>query len=119
MKVYNEQSDNSLNEQLINVLKDIRKTRKFNAKEYIEQKSNLLNQYMNKYGLKACVVAISGGIDSAIVLGIIKKASEKSNSPIKRIIPMLLPVLKSTGVTNQSEATSKGKKLCEKLELVK
>lgn len=117
MKVYNEQSDKLLNEQLINTLKDIRKTRKFNAKEYIEQKTNLLNQYMNKYGLKACVVAISGGIDSAIVLGIIKKASEKLNSPIKRIIPMLLPVLKSTGVTNQSEATSKGKELCEKLEL--
>lgn len=117
MKVYNEQSDNSLNYQLINELKNIRKTRKFNAKEYIEQKSNLLNKYMNKYGLKACVVAISGGIDSAIVLGIIKKASEKSNSPIRRIIPMLLPVLKSTGVTNQSEATSKGKELCEKLEL--
>lgn len=117
MKVYNEQSDKLLDEQLINVLKDIRENRNFNAKEYIEQKSNLLNQYMNKYGLKACVVAISGGIDSAIVLGIIKKALEKSNSPIKRIIPMLLPVLKSTGVTNQSEATSKGKELCEKLEL--
>ena len=64
MKVYNEQSDKSLNEQLINALKDIRANRNFNAKEYIEQKSNLLNQYMNKYGLKACVVAISGGIDS-------------------------------------------------------
>lgn len=117
MKVYNEQSDKSLNEQLINALKDIRINRNFNAKEYIEQKANLLNQYMNKYGLKACVVAISGGIDSAVVLGIIKKASEKSNSPIKRIMPMLLPVLKSTGVTNQNEATIKGKELCEKLEL--
>lgn len=117
MKVYNEQSDKSLNEKLIKVLKDIRANRNFSAKEYIEQKSNLLNQYMNKYGLKACVVAISGGIDSAIVLGIIKKASEKLNSPIKRIIPMLLPVLESTGVTNQNEATIKGKELCEKLEI--
>ena len=117
MKVYNEQSDNLLNDQLINELEKIRKNRKFNAKEYIEQKSNLLNQYMNKYGLKACVVAISGGIDSAIVLGIIKNASEKSNSPIKKIMPMLLPVMKSTGVTNQNEATKRGKELCKKLEL--
>ena len=117
MKVYNEQSDKLLSKQLMNILEDIRKNRNFNAKEYIEQKTDLLNGYMNKYGLKACVVAISGGIDSAIVLGIIKKAFEKSNSPIKRIIPMLLPVMKSTGVTNQSEATERGKELCEKLEL--
>ena len=117
MKVYNEQSDKLISEQLMKVLSNIRKNRNFNAKEYIEQKSNLLNKYMNKYGLKACVVAISGGIDSAIVLGIIKKASEKSDSPIKRIIPMLLPVMKSTGVTNQSEATERGKELCERLQL--
>lgn len=117
MKVYNEQSDKSLNEQLINALKAIRANRNFNSKEYIEQKSNLINQYMNKYGLKACVVAISGGIDSAIVLGIIKRASEKAYSPIKKIVPMLLPVMKSTGVTNQNEATKRGKELCEKLKL--
>ena len=48
MKVYNEQSDNLLNDQLINQLEKIREDRKFNAKEYIEQKSNLLNQYMNQ-----------------------------------------------------------------------
>ena len=117
MKVYNEQSDRELSEQLKEILKKIREKRNFNAKDYIEQKSNLLNEYMSKYGLKACVVAISGGIDSAIVLGIIKKASEKANSPIKKIIPMLLPILKSTGVTNQNEATNRGKELCKKLEL--
>ncbi len=117
MKVYNEQSDKNLSEQLKEIQKEIRKKRNFNPKEYIEQKSNLLNEYMNKYGLKACVIAISGGIDSAVVLGIVKKASEQTNSPIKKIMPMLLPILKSTGVTNQNEATNRGKELCEKLDL--
>ena len=117
MKVYNEQSDRNLSEQLKEIQKEIRKKRNFNPKDYIEQKSNLLNEYMNKYGLKACVVAISGGIDSAVVLGIVKKASEQTNSPIKKIVPMLLPILKSTGVTNQNEATNRGKELCEKLDL--
>ena len=32
-------------------------------------------------------------------------------------MPMLLPILKSTGVTNQNEATNRGKELCEKLDL--
>lgn len=117
MKVYNEQSDRNLSEQLKEIQKEIRKKRNFNPKDYIEQKSNLLNEYMNKYGLKACVIAISGGIDSAVVLGIVKKASEQANSPIKKIVPMLLPILKSTGVTNQNEATNRGKELCEKLDL--
>lgn len=117
MKVYNEQSDKKISEQLKSILNEIRNKRNFNAVEYIEQKSELLNKYMNKYGLKACVIAISGGIDSAIVLGIVKRASEKENSPIKKIIPMLLPIMKSTGVTNQNEATNRGKELCESLGL--
>lgn len=117
MKVYNKQSDKKISEQLKSILNEIRNKRNFNAVEYIEQKSDLLNKYMNKYGLKACVIAISGGIDSAIVLGIVKRASEKENSPIKKIIPMLLPIMKSTGVTNQNEATNRGKELCESLGL--
>lgn len=117
MKVYNKQSDKKISEQLKSILTEIRKKRNFNAIEYIEQKSNLLNEYMNKYGLKACVIAISGGIDSSIVLGIVKKASQKENSPIKKIIPMLLPIMKSSGVTNQNEATIRGKELCESFGL--
>lgn len=117
MKVYNEQSDRSISKQLMDILDGMRKERNFNVKEYIDRKSDLLNQYMNQYGLKACVVAISGGIDSAVVLGIVKRAFDKANSPIKRVIPMLLPILKSTGVTNQNEATARGKELCEKLGL--
>lgn len=117
MKVYNEQSDRSISKQLMDILDGMRKERNFNVKEYIDRKSDLLNQYMNQYGLKACVVAISGGIDSAVVLGIVKRAFDKANSPIKRVIPMLLPILKSTGVTNQNEATDRGKELCEKLGL--
>lgn len=117
MKVYNEQSDKKISDKLKEILKNIRKNRNFDAKDYIEAKTNLLNAYMRKSKLKACVIAISGGIDSAVVLGIVKKASEKENSPIKRIVPMLLPILKSTGVTNQEGATSRGEELCKSLGL--
>lgn len=117
MKVYNEQSDRVISEKLTEILTEIRKNRDFNAKTYIEEKTDLLNKYMSKSRLSACVIAISGGIDSAVVLGIVNKASKKENSPIKKIIPMLLPILKSTGVTNQNEATKRGKELCEKMGL--
>lgn len=117
MKVYNEQSDKKISNRLKEILEDIRKKRNFNATDYIDAKANLLNAYMRKSKLKACVIAISGGIDSAVVLGIVKRASEKANSPIEKIVPMLLPILKSTGVTNQTEATSRGTELCESLGL--
>lgn len=117
MKVYNEQSDKKMNKELIDILEKIREKRNFSAKKYIEEKTELLNKYMNKSKLNACVIAISGGIDSAVVLGIVNEAAKKQNSPIKKIIPMLLPIMGSTGVTNQSEATSRGKELCKKLNL--
>lgn len=117
MKVYNEQSDKKISNKLKEILEDIRKKRNFDVKEYIEKKTNLLNDYMRKSKLKACVIAISGGIDSAVVLGIVKRAAEKENSPIEKTVPMLLPILKSTGVTNQEQATSRGRELCETLGL--
>ena len=43
MKVYNEQSDKLMSKQLTDILVDIRKRRNFNQKQYIEQKTNLLN----------------------------------------------------------------------------
>jgi len=117
MKVCNEKSDEPISEELLNILYDIRKERNFNPDEYIDEKAKILNMYMNKYGLKACVVPTSGGIDSAVVLGIVKRASMQENSPIKKIIPLLLPVLKSSGASNQYEATDRGKELCDRLNI--
>lgn len=84
MKVYNEQSDKKISNKLKEILENMRKIRNFDAEDYIEAKADLLNRYMKKSNLKACVIAISGGIDSAVVLGIVKKASEKENSPIEK-----------------------------------
>lgn len=117
MKVYNAKSDKPMTEQLHEVVDKIRLEKNFNAKDYVEKKAKVINEYMSKFNLKACVVAISGGIDSAVVLGIINYAFKKKNSPIKKVIPLLLPITKSTGVTNQEDATIRGKELCDKLGL--
>lgn len=117
MKVYNEINDKPMSKSLLKIIDDIRLNKNFDAKDYVEKKANLLNAYMRKFNLKSCVVAISGGIDSAIVLGIINYAFKQENSPIKKVIPLLLPITKSSGVTNQVEATSRGLELCNKLDL--
>lgn len=117
MKVYNAKSDKPMTGQLHEVVDKIRLEKNFNAKDYVEKKAKVINEYMSKFNLKACVVAISGGIDSAVVLGIINYAFKQKNSPIKKVIPLLLPITKSTGVTNQEDATIRGKELCDKLGL--
>lgn len=117
MKVYNEKSDKPISDSLLSIISEIRNEKNFDAKDYVEKKAKLLNDYMSKFNLKACVVAISGGIDSAVVLGIVNFAYRQVNSPIKKVIPLLLPITKSSGVTNQEEATIRGKELCDKLNL--
>lgn len=117
MKVYNKQSDKVLCEELQERLKEYRLKRNFDADKYITNKCRYLNEYMKKCSLSGCVVAVSGGIDSAVVLAIVTKASQEKNSPIMKIIPMLLPVLDSVGVTNQACATNRGRELCQSLNL--
>ena len=102
---------------LIQKLEEIRRVRAFNPDTYVHDKCKLLNKYMARFGLATCVVAVSGGIDSAVVLGLVKFAQEMEGSPIKNIIPVLIPAMLSDGVTNQLEATSLGKTVCERFGL--
>ena len=53
-----------LNAELQKELELVRKKRNFVPKAWIEQKTTMFNQYMKSSGLKACVVNLSGGVDS-------------------------------------------------------
>lgn len=112
MKVYNPQVNNSLHFDLENQLLKIRFKRGFKPNKYIKEKAELLNKYMTESNLKSCVVAVSGGIDSAIVLGIVKEAQKQQDSPIKKVVALLMPVFNS-GATNQDQATSRGEEVCK------
>lgn len=113
MKVYNPQSNFETHEEIIGLVNTYRSSKNFNAKIYIETKASLLNQYMTKFGLKSCVVAVSGGIDSALVLALVHFASQQKNSPIEKIVALSLPVSHSNGATGQTEATARAKELCQ------
>lgn len=115
MKVYNDKFNSELHPVLVEKLNKLREARNFDAKEYIKKKTRLINDYMKESNLKTCVVAVSGGIDSAIVLALVSKAREEEGSPIKSILPMLLPDMQSEGVTNQSDTVIRGKELCDSL----
>ena len=110
---------NNIDPDLEKLLSIYRENRSFNAKKYISDKATLLNEYMQYSKLSSCVVAVSGGIDSAIVLGIAKIAMNCRNSPIKKILPVTLPCF-DTAATNQKESVDKTQALCDylKLELI-
>lgn len=115
MKVYNPQSNFTTHDDIINLVSQYRNSKNFNAQDYIDAKAELLNKYMQKFNLKSCVIAVSGGIDSALVLSMVNYASKLKNSPIKKIVAVSLPVSHSKGATGQDLATQRAKELCDNL----
>lgn len=106
MKVYNEKVS-GIGSIMSNLLREYRLERNFDAIKYIEMKCNKINAYFKEYNLNTAVIAISGGIDSALVLGLTKKASLKENSPIKNIIALTLPASENSGVSDQKNSAKR------------
>jgi NAD+ synthase (glutamine-hydrolysing) len=86
------QVDLSLHPELQKALEQDRARRKFSAKDWINKKTDILNEYCAKNGLKACVVSISGGVDSAVTIGLAAYAMKKENSPLKRVVGVAQPI---------------------------
>lgn len=75
MKIYNNYKNYTLPIKIQENLNIYRKLRNFLVDKYVNDKINILNEYFLTYNLKTAVIAVSGGIDSAIVLSLVKKAS--------------------------------------------
>jgi NAD+ synthetase len=117
MKVYNPQDQMTLHPDIVSLLDSLRSERGFDSERFLIEKSNLLNDYLRRYGLSSCVVAVSGGIDSSLVLALVARAASRYGSPIKRIIPVMLPVFSDNGATGQEEATARALEVCHSLSL--
>jgi len=81
-----------LHEDLKQALALVRKQRNFCVDEWIDKKTDMFNDYMRKNRLKACLVSVSGGIDSAATLGLMIAASKKPDSPIERVLGIAQPI---------------------------
>jgi NAD+ synthetase len=112
VKIRNEHETLELRPELAEALSRTRVARAFDPLLYRDVKTRLINDYMERFGLSACVVAVSGGVDSAVVLGLVAEAARRAGSPIKRIVALCLPVTGTDGVTGQSEATARGEEVC-------
>ncbi|MCC6643439.1 NAD(+) synthase [Candidatus Peregrinibacteria bacterium] len=117
MKFHTEHTLMNLSAELLEVLSKLRARRAFNVENYVRVKAEYLNQYMLAAGLKACVIAVSGGIDSAVTLALVHHASKLPNSPIQKIVPVTLPIFKPVFTTNQDGATDRATEVIKKFGL--
>jgi len=73
-------------------LKSIEKKRNFNPKEWVAKKVELFNDYLRNNKLSAALVSVSGGVDSAVTLALIKRAQDAKDSPLKRTLAVSQPI---------------------------
>jgi len=84
-------------------LDEYRKKRNFNAKEWVSKKVDLFNDYLRTNKLSACLVSLSGGVDSAVTLGLMKRALDAKDSPLKRILAVNQPIHSSEWAYNRAK----------------
>ena len=113
MEIRNEKTNMVMEPALKRALEIVREARNFVVEDYIERKTILLNDYYRQAGLKSAVVAVSGGIDSAVVLGLVEMAARADDSPIERIVAITMPDNVNPGVTGQKQATRLAQEVCE------
>lgn len=112
MEIRNHSTNMVLSAPLRQALAHVRQERGFNVETVVEEKIKLLNAYYRQAGLKSAVVAVSGGIDSAVVLGLVEMASRAEDSPIERIVAITLPDRENHGVTGQDDAANLAEQVC-------
>ena len=71
----------------------LRAQRGFVAEEALASKVGRIHCWLSAAGLDTAVVGVSGGIDSAVVLGLLQKARERPASSLARVVAVVAPVV--------------------------
>lgn len=106
-----------IHEELQSLLREVRERRAFDVRACLARKVDLINSYCRAHKLSGIVVGVSGGIDSAVALGMIKVASQMSNSPISRIVAVSLPFFVDQGAADQDRALSRARRVAERFQV--
>jgi NAD+ synthase (glutamine-hydrolysing) len=68
----------------------------------------MFNDYMSQCKLSGCVVSLSGGVDSAVTLGLMNYASKLAGSPIKKVKAVAQPIKSSAWALNRARECAEG-----------
>ncbi|MEO8354213.1 MAG: NAD(+) synthase [Chthoniobacteraceae bacterium] len=92
------------------LLTRLRSSRGFDASEVAEAKCGRLARWFTDQKLDAAVVGVSGGVDSAVVLALLRQLQLRG--VLRRVVAMLLPV-DARGATEQEVASTRGRLVAE------
>jgi NAD+ synthetase len=92
----------------------LQKNRGFDVEAVLKKKARLINAYFEESSLNSVVLGVSGGIDSAVVLGLLLCASKQEESPIEKVLSLLLPI-SHRGASDQDISLSRGRMVVETL----
>lgn len=106
-----------MHKELAAMLRGTRDRRGFDARACLALKVDRINAYCRMHKLSGLVVGVSGGIDSAVVLGLLTLASRMSNSPIARIVAVSLPFFVEQGAADQDRAVERARRVAEAYEV--
>ncbi|TNJ29455.1 NH3-dependent NAD synthetase [Giardia muris] len=93
--------------ELQQILMTHRDRKGFQAVTWVSRACTKLNEYMSRAGLKACVVNLSGGIDSAVTFALASRAANAPESPIRRVIGILQPIHSTSEIQYRAYSLSK------------
>lgn len=88
-----------------------RGTSNFDVETWVKQKCSLFNEYLGKHNLSGAVVSVSGGVDSATILALLKYTMNMPNSNLKKVVALSQPVHSSEWALNR------GTELCNVLDI--
>ncbi|MBI4818877.1 MAG: NAD(+) synthase [Deltaproteobacteria bacterium] len=112
MRLQSVYSASVLSPEIARALAEVRRRRRFDARRVLEAKCALLNRYATESEIRACVVGVSGGVDSAVTLGIVRQAQLQPGSPLRRVVAALVPIF-GDGTTNQDRALERGREVTQ------
>jgi len=101
-----------MDDKIKSMIDEQRQKRKFDADNYIKEKTFKINAFFRENNLDAAVFGVSGGVDSAVTMALLSKAQEDEDSPIKKIRGIVAPIF-GDGVSDQEDASYKAIKLLE------
>ena len=101
----------SLHPELKEVLDSVRSKKSFNPEHFIKVRCTEFLRYLEKFNINTVVLSVSGGVDSASVLGLLKNSQDMANKitthPFNvanggKIIPVAQPIHSTASIQNRA-----------------
>ncbi|MDP2437387.1 MAG: hypothetical protein Q8P67_16710, partial [archaeon] len=83
-------------------LEKFRERRAFNPESWVRQKTLKFLNYMSNCGLRGAVVNVSGGVDSAVVLGLCCYAQKTSPTILRRVVGVAQPIHSTKAIMDRA-----------------